>query len=73
MVWVISCSLFKCTFGPVLCVVAATLGMFGVPLECIALILPINYFCDMGRRGTNVVGNAIATSVENKWEEELAH
>ncbi|MBK6829265.1 MAG: dicarboxylate/amino acid:cation symporter [Flavobacteriales bacterium] len=51
-----------------LVVVAATLGMFGVPVEGIALILPIDHFCDMGRSATNVVGNAIATSVVSKWE-----
>jgi Na+/H+-dicarboxylate symporter len=55
-----------------LVVVAATLGMFGVPVEGIALILPIDHFCDMGRSATNVVGNAIATSVVSKWEGDLA-
>lgn len=54
-----------------LVVVAATLGMFGVPIEGIALILPIDHFCDMGRSATNVVGNAIATSVVSKWEGDL--
>src|SRR6187399_200518 len=54
-----------------LVVVAATLGMFGIPIEGIALILPIDHFCDMGRSATNVVGNAIATSVVSKWEGEL--
>lgn len=56
-----------------LVVVAATLGMFGVPIEGIALILPIDHFCDMGRSATNVVGNAIATSVVSKWEGDLRH
>mgnify|MGYP000929475901 FL=1 len=56
-----------------LVVVAATLGMFGVPVEGLALILPIDHFCDMGRSATNVVGNAIATSVVSKWEGELGH
>lgn len=54
-----------------LVVVAATLGMFGIPIEGIALILPIDHFCDMGRSATNVVGNAIATSVVSKWEGDL--
>lgn len=54
-----------------LVVVAATLGMFGIPVEGIALILPIDHFCDMGRSATNVVGNAIATSVVSRWEGEL--
>lgn len=56
-----------------LVVVAATLGMFHIPIEGIALILPIDHFCDMGRSATNVVGNAIATSVVSKWEGELGH
>jgi Na+/H+-dicarboxylate symporter len=52
-----------------LVVVAATLGMFGIPVEGIALILPIDHFCDMGRSATNVLGNAIATSVVSQWED----
>lgn len=46
-----------------LVVVAATCGMFDIPIEGIALILPIDHFCDMFRSGTNVLGNALATSV----------
>ena len=53
-----------------LVVVAATCGMFKIPIEGIALILPIDHFCDMFRSGTNVLGNALATSVVGKWEEE---
>jgi Na+/H+-dicarboxylate symporter len=51
-----------------LVVVAATCGMFKIPIEGIALILPIDHFCDMFRSATNVLGNAIATSVVGKWE-----
>jgi len=53
-----------------LVVVAATCGMFKIPVEGIALILPIDHFCDMFRSGTNVLGNALATSVVGKWEKE---
>ena len=53
-----------------LVVVAATCGMFKIPIEGIALILPIDHFCDMFRSGTNVLGNALATSVVGKWEEK---
>jgi Na+/H+-dicarboxylate symporter len=53
-----------------LVVVAATCGMFDIPIEGIALILPIDHFCDMFRSGTNVLGNALATSVVGKWEKE---
>jgi Na+/H+-dicarboxylate symporter len=53
-----------------LVVVAATCGMFDIPIEGIALILPIDHFCDMFRSATNVLGNAIATTVVGKWEKE---
>ena len=53
-----------------LIVVAATCGMFDIPVEGIALILPIDHFCDMFRSATNVLGNALATSVVGKWEHE---
>ena len=51
-----------------LVVIAATLSQFGLPVEGIALILGIDQFLDMGRSATNVVGNAVATSVITKWE-----
>ena len=53
-----------------LVVVAATCGMFNIPIEGIALILPIDHFCDMFRSATNVLGNALATSVVGKWEKD---
>ena len=56
-----------------LVVVTATCAMFKIPPEGIALILPIDHFCDMFRTATNVVGNALATSVVSKWEGELEH
>jgi Na+/H+-dicarboxylate symporter len=52
-----------------LVVIAATCGMFNIPIEGIALILPIDHFCDMFRSATNVLGNSIATSVVGLWEE----
>ncbi|RYY94085.1 MAG: dicarboxylate/amino acid:cation symporter, partial [Chitinophagaceae bacterium] len=55
-----------------LVVVLATCAMFNIPPEGVALILPIDHFCDMFRTATNVVGNSIATSVVSKWEGELA-
>lgn len=56
-----------------LVVVAATCGMFDIPIEGIALILPIDHFCDMFRSATNVLGNALATSVVGQWEVEDEH
>ena len=54
-----------------LVVVAATCAMFNISPLGIALILPIDHFCDMFRTMTNVVGNALATTVVSKWEGEL--
>ena len=51
-----------------LVVVAATLGQFDLPVEGVAFILAVDHFMDMGRTATNVLGNAIATSVITKWE-----
>lgn len=55
-----------------LVVVTATCAMFNIPPEGIALILPIDHFCDMFRSMTNVIGNALATSAVSKWEGELS-
>ncbi|MCP2037591.1 dicarboxylate/amino acid:cation symporter [Chryseobacterium sp. HSC-36S06] len=54
-----------------LVIIVATCTMFGIPPEGIALILPIDHFCDMGRSMTNVLGNALATSSVSKWEGQL--
>ena len=53
-----------------LVVVAATCTMFDIPAEGIALILPIDHFCDMGRSMTNVLGNGLATAAIDKWEKD---
>jgi Na+/H+-dicarboxylate symporter len=54
-----------------LVVITGTLAMFGLPVEGVAIILAIDQFLDMGRTATNVVGNAVATSVITKWEAML--
>ena len=54
-----------------LVIIVAACGMFDIPVEGIALILPIDHFCDMGRSMTNVLGNALATSAVSKWEGQL--
>jgi Na+/H+-dicarboxylate symporter len=54
-----------------LVVVTATCAMFKIPPEGVALILPIDHFCDMFRTTTNVLGNALATSAVSKWEKAL--
>ena len=51
-----------------LVVITATLAMFDLPVEGVAIVFAIDHFLDMGRTATNVVGNAVATSVITKWE-----
>ena len=51
-----------------LVVIAATLAFFDIPEAGLLLILGIDQFLDMGRSATNVVGNAVATTVVAKWE-----
>ena len=52
-------------------VLAATFGMFKIPEAGLLLILAVDQFLDMGRSATNVVGNAIASGIIARWENEL--
>jgi len=54
-----------------LVVIAATLSMFKIPEAGLLLILAVDHFLDMGRSATNVVGNAVASTVVAKWEGDL--
>ena len=54
-----------------LVVIAGTMAQFNLPEAGLVLILAVDQFLDMGRTGTNVVGNAVATAVVAKWEGEL--
>src|SRR5438309_405866 len=54
-----------------LVVIAAIMPMFHIPEAGLLLILAVGHFLDMGRSGTNVVGNAVASSVIARWEGEL--
>jgi len=54
-----------------LVVVALILPQFNIPEAGLALLLGIDPLLDMGRSATNVLGNAIATAVVSKWENEL--
>ena len=54
-----------------LVVVTATCAMFKIPPEGIALILPIDHFCDMFSTTTNVLGMPLSTSAVSKWEKAL--
>jgi Na+/H+-dicarboxylate symporter len=54
-----------------LVVIAATMPMFHIPEAGLLLILAVDHFLDMGRSATNVVGNAVASSVVARWEGAL--
>lgn len=54
-----------------LIMVVATCGMFGIPPEGVALLIPIDHFCDMARSMTNVLENALSTTAVSKWEKSL--
>jgi len=54
-----------------LVVIAAVMGQFGIPEAGLLLILAVDHFLDMGRSATNVIGNAVATSVVARWEGQL--
>ncbi len=49
--------------------VAVLMGLnyFHIPLEGVALLLPVDYFIDVLRATTNVFGNSVATQVVDKW------
>lgn len=51
-----------------LVVISAVMVQFDIPEAGLALVLGVDQFLDMGRSGTNVVGNAVATAVVAKWE-----
>ena len=54
-----------------LVVITATLAQFNIPEAGLLLILAVDHFLDMGRSATNVVGNAVASTVVAKWEGHL--
>ena len=54
-----------------LVVIAGTLAMFNIPEAGLLLLLGVDHLLDMGRSATNVLGNAIATSVVSRWENAL--
>jgi Na+/H+-dicarboxylate symporter len=54
-----------------LVVIAATFPIFHIPEAGLLLVLAVDHFLDMGRSATNVVGNAVASSVVARWEGTL--
>lgn len=51
-----------------LIIIMATLSFLGLPEAWIVLVLAVDHLLDMGRSGTNIVGNAVAAVVVSKWE-----
>lgn len=51
-----------------LVVISSTLATFHIPEAGLLLILAVDQFLDMGRTGTNVIGNAVASTLVAKWE-----
>jgi Na+/H+-dicarboxylate symporter len=51
-----------------LVVIAGMLSMFHIPTEGLLLLLAVDQLLDMGRSATNVVGNAVASAIVDKWE-----
>jgi Na+/H+-dicarboxylate symporter len=54
-----------------LMVIASMLTYFGLPEQGLVLIVAVDHVLDMGRSATNVVGNAVASTLVAKWEHEL--
>ena len=54
-----------------LVVISATLAFFKLPEAGLLLILAVDHMLDMGRSGTNVIGNSVASAVVAKWEKQL--
>jgi Na+/H+-dicarboxylate symporter len=51
-----------------LVVIAGMLAMFHIPVEGLLLLFAVDQLLDMGRSATNVVGNAVASAIVDKWE-----
>jgi Na+/H+-dicarboxylate symporter len=54
--------------GASIAVISGMLVYFNIPLQNLALILAIDWLLDMGRSGTNIIGNAVATALIDRWE-----
>jgi Na+/H+-dicarboxylate symporter len=55
-----------------LVVISGALATFHIPEAGLLLLMGIDQLLDMGRSATNVLGNAVATTVVSKWENELS-
>ncbi|MFZ1988995.1 MAG: dicarboxylate/amino acid:cation symporter [Alphaproteobacteria bacterium] len=51
-----------------LVVIAAALPYFHLPESGLLLVLAVDHLLDMGRSGTNIVGNSVACVVVDRWD-----
>jgi len=54
-----------------LMVIAASLSYFGLPEQGLVFVIAVDHLLDMGRTATNVLGNAVASTLVAKWEGDL--
>jgi len=54
-----------------LIIIMATLSFLGLPESWIVLVLAVDHLLDMGRSGTNIIGNSVAAAVVSRWEGAL--
>jgi Na+/H+-dicarboxylate symporter len=54
-----------------LMVIASSLAYFGLPEQGLVFVVAVDHLLDMGRTATNVIGNAVASTLVAKWEGEL--
>ncbi len=54
-----------------LMVIASSLGYFGLPEQGLVFVVAVDHLLDMGRTATNVIGNAVASTLVAQWEGEL--
>jgi Na+/H+-dicarboxylate symporter len=50
-----------------LVVIGAALPYFNIPVEGLAYVVAVDHLLDMGRSGTNIVGNSVACVVVDAW------
>jgi Na+/H+-dicarboxylate symporter len=55
-----------------LVVIAAALPYFNLPEAGLLLVLAVDHLLDMGRSGTNIVGNSVACVLVNAWDGQAA-
>jgi Na+/H+-dicarboxylate symporter len=54
-----------------LVVIYAALPLFHLPDTGLLYVLAVDHLLDMGRSGTNIVGNSVATVAVSRWERKL--